>query len=123
MYGAIKEQKEHKMDLGFLNGQELSIGTLVTFLLYILKREGILRKIRITLKIGPNGNGNPGNPGNPKKLNGYERRRNDLALAIASLQTQCNDEKAAREKAEKYNREDHQLIFSKIEEVWKAFIK
>ena len=76
------------MDLGFLNGQEISIGTGMAFILYILKREGILRKIRIFIKIGPNGNGggNPGNPGNPKKLNGYERRRNDLALAITNLQ-------------------------------------
>ena len=139
------------MDLGnLLNGwgTEASIITFFSGLLYVLKKEGILRKVRIWIRIGGNGkpaqferrkNDNPGNPGNgptkteklykaiekAAKKNAGEIDKNAAAINKLALDQKGLTVKVAAQckAAEKYaenNREDHGKIFDKIEELWKA---
>lgn len=116
--------------LQFITDNPVSLTTFFALLLYILKREGILRKVRVWIRIGGNGNpgrherrrsdsGNPeNNPGNP---NGVKVAIGEIRNEIKNMkETQKKSEKEIKEdlnKVEKNNREDHQKIFGKIEEI------
>jgi len=127
----------------FMNGlgTEISIGTLLVFLLYVLKREGIFRKIGIKINFG-NGRGNPGSyerrqptalrnsnskPGmgkicdrNKAAIDGVATLANDLKSSHEKLALKLDLQCKSQIKAEANNRQDHKDMFNKIEEIWKS---
>jgi len=118
--------------MDFFNGQEISIGTLLAMLIYILAKEGIFKKFMIMIKIGGSEasqetkefkkavikNGNPGPLGGPCEKHAEALGRIEMQIeAIKELRAmECEKNKKEAEN----NRDDHRLIFSKIEELWRS---